>query len=175
MAQLEKQRQQRFVVQNTPAVALTTRIPPPPPPPPTLTKTIVNNVGPNGDDEQSGKSHEIVVTVNHEGRDVVTVDKLVPPPAKQTDTLIKRVLINNTVTQATVRAPVPQPQEEAKDTPSKTVEQVRQKSPSRVVGRKEDDPDLATLREALRRLPRIKEDDRHRVLKLAEARYENHR
>lgn len=169
MAQLEKQRQQRFVVQNTPAVAITTLIPPPPP---TLTKTIVNNVGPNAD-------HEIVVTVNREGRDVVTVDKPVPPPAKQTDTLIKRVLINNTVTQATVRAPVPpQPQEEeeAKDTPSKTVvEQVRQKSPSRVVGRKEDDPDLATLREALRRLPRIKEDDRHRVLKLAEARYENHR
>uniref|UniRef100_A0A1Q3FDM2 C3H1-type domain-containing protein n=1 Tax=Culex tarsalis TaxID=7177 RepID=A0A1Q3FDM2_CULTA len=171
MAQLEKQRQQRFVVQNTPATALI-------PPPPTITKTIVNN-GP----EEVDKNHEIVVTVNRDGRDV-TMPPTSPATPKQ-DTLIKRVLINNTVTagsgkvvpQATVRAPA----EETKDVTSKTaaapIVEVRQKSPTKAVGRKDalpDDPDLATLREALRRLPRIKEDDRHRVLKLAEARYENH-
>lgn len=174
MAQLEKQRQQRFVVQNTPATSLI-------PPPPTITKTIINN-GP----EEVDKNHEIVVTVNRDGRDV-TMPPTSPSTPKQ-DTLIKRVLINNTVTAgsgkivpqatvATVRAPATVPQE-TKDEGSKIVAaapvaEVRQKSPTKAVGT--DDPDLATLREALRRLPRIKEDDRHRVLKLAEARYENHR
>lgn len=178
MAQLEKQRQQRFVIQNTPTNATT---------PPALTKTIVNN-GP--EDADASKNHEIVVTLNQSGRDVI--DKSSPSPKQ--DTLIKRVLIKNTVTaggaklvpQATV-APVqaPAPQEAKDNETSKTavtvtapVKEARLKSPTKVVGQKEatlpEDPDLATLREALRRLPRIKEDDRHRVLKLAEARYENH-
>lgn len=172
MAQLEKQRQQRFVIQNTSTNASA---------PPALTKTIVNN---DPEDADASKNHEIVVTLNQSGRDVI--DKSSPSPKQ--DTLIKRVLINNTVTaggaklvpQATV-APVqvPAPQETKDNETSKTaVKDASQKSPTKVAGRKEtavpEDPDLATLREALRRLPRIKEDDRHRVLKLAEARYENH-
>lgn len=194
MAQLEKQRQQRFVVQNTPTAATV-------PPPPTLTKTIVNH-GP--EDPESSKNHELVVTLNQTGRDVI--DKSSPSPKQ--DTLIKRVLINNTVaagggklvpqaTVAPVRAPTPQETKKDDEVTSKTtpaapppVKEVRQKSPTKVqVSRKDvgaaaaaaakatpvpEDSDLATLREALRRLPRIKEDDRHRVLKLAEARYENH-
>lgn len=183
MAQLEKQRQQRFVVQNTSAASASI------PPPPTLTKTIINN-GPEG---EASKNHEIVVTVNRDGRDVV-IDKSITAvsctssvPPRQ-DTLIKRVLINNTVTAGTVKvipqatvAPVralAQRPQETKDEPSKTDAEVegRQKSPPRVVGRKDgaDDPDLSSLREALRRLPRVMEDDRHRVLQMAEARYENH-
>ncbi|XP_053683459.1 uncharacterized protein LOC128733717 [Sabethes cyaneus] len=188
MAQLEKQKQLRLnAIRGAPRM-------------PTLTKTIINT---GAMETGAEKNHDLVVTVNRDGRDVQDVSNPVPIPAKNqsstkqdSDTLFKRVLINNTViaesrsnSQPIVKPQNP-PVEETKDqstsvtstsSPVKentdsTVPVVRNApaSPKRKVGSAQTDQDITTLREALRRMSTIKEENKQKVLTIAEYRSEKH-
>lgn len=193
MALLEKQKQQRVTVQPH------SRIPPPPPsiaqpqalsgPLHTLTKTI-NNTSPNETSEVI-VNHDLVVTVNCERRDVVSkINSNVQQPSKRfSETLVKRVLINNTVIagretnhqdvtpSAIITNDVQPIPASTSDTTHKATENTPVKVGSSVTNRKNNasqDLEVTSLREALRRLPLLKQEDRRKVLTIAEHRFEKH-
>lgn len=179
MALLEKQKQQRISVPS--------RVPPPHP----LTKTILNT-GPVETDG-SGKNHELVVTVNRDRRDVVdlkspsTASNLQQVAQHQkkrfSDPLVKRVLINNTVTAE--RENVLSRESNSLETRDTQPPLDKATAPSEMemldnIGRKENyrienaihEPEFNS---ALKKLPSLKKEARLEVLKIAENRFEKHR
>ncbi|XP_058838401.1 uncharacterized protein LOC131694057 isoform X1 [Topomyia yanbarensis] len=189
MAQLERQKQLRMVVVNNERVA--SKRPPP------LTKTIINT-GPS--DDGATKNLELVVTVNRDKRNVLDTSNTgmprnnLAPLKRDSDTLFKRVLINNTVIAESKSNPPldtaqvqQQTLEDTKDDSSETNADLPHTgakeneqcnlapvSPNRKIGTAQTDQEISTLREALRRLSSIKEGDRMRVLSIAEYRSEKH-
>lgn len=173
MAQLEKQKQQRVPVPS--------QLSQPAHPAHPLTKTIINT-GP-GEATGPGKSHELVVTVNRDRRDVVDLNSPVsnPPqmaqqlPKRGPEPLVKRVLINNAVI-AERENVIPR---------SNIVPKINHEHPPanngntsadvESAGRKESSNQQTEVSTALRRLPSLKEEDRLKVLRIAENRFEKHR
>lgn len=172
MAQLEKQKQQRVPVPS--------QLSQPAHPAHPLTKTIINT-GP-GEATGPGKSHELVVTVNRDRRDVVDLNSPVsnPPqmaqqlPKRGPEPLVKRVLINNAVI-AERENVIPR---------SNIVPKINHEHPPanngntsadvESAGRKESSNQQTEVSTALRRLPSLKEEDRLKVLRIAENRFEKH-
>ncbi|XP_055531610.1 uncharacterized protein LOC129722293 [Wyeomyia smithii] len=188
MAQLEKQKQIRINAFNQRDAHRTA----------TLTKTIINSGAMDAGGAE--KNHELVVTINRDGRDVQDKTNQVPVPAKNqpltkrdSDTLFKRVLINNTViaessrsnTQPTVEnqntsteetkeqssvASTSPPIDESNDSiPTKNVPT----SPKRKVGSVQTDHEISSLREELHRLSTAN-GNKQKVLAIAEYRFAKH-
>lgn len=176
MAQLEKQKHQRIPVPN--------QLPRPVLAPHPLTKTIIN-MGP-GETAVPEKSHELVVTVNRDRRDVIDLkspNSATQHPTKRgPDPLVKRVLINNAVL-ADRENVIPR---------SNIVQEVCDKQPPTLNAGTSDETEPAVddgndanerketpsqdveANSALKRLPSLKEEDRMRVLRIAENRFEKH-
>lgn len=136
-------------------------------------------------------NHDLIVTVNRDRRDVVSkISPNVQQPSKRIfEPLVKRVLINNTViaeretnvqdvTPPAIVANDEQPPTSTFGTTHNATESRPVRVSSSVTNRRANasqDLEVTSLREALRRLPILREEDRRRVLTIAEHRFEKHR
>lgn len=138
------------------------------------------------------KNHDLVVTVNRDRRDVVNKSSPnVQQPSKRiSEPLVKRVLINNTVIAeretnvqdvappaiVTNEEPVPTSTPSAPPSHNATERRPIRVSSSATNRRANtsQDVEVTSLRNALRRLPVLKEEDRRKVLTIAEYRFEKH-